>query len=105
ANTDSKNVKAPKTSKNKSKAGKLEKSGKGMSCLDAAAKVLGETKVPMTTKEMIEAMLTMDYWKPKTGKTPAATLYAAILREIQNKGAQARFKKTDRGLFALAGKE
>ena len=33
------------------------------------------------------------------GKTPHATIYAAILREIQTKGGEARFKKTDRGLF------
>ena len=36
------------------------------------------------------------------GKTPAATLYSAILREIQTKGKEARFKKSDRGLFTLA---
>ena len=35
------------------------------------------------------------------GKTPHATLYAAMLREIANKGAKARFKKVDRGLFAF----
>jgi hypothetical protein len=39
-------------------------------------------------------------WTTK-GKTPAATLYAAILREIQKKGSEARFKKVDRGQFAL----
>ena len=35
------------------------------------------------------------------GKTPAATLYSSILREIQKKGDQARFVKTERGKFAL----
>ena len=38
-----------------------------------------------------------------TGKTPGATLYSCILREIQKKGDEARFKKVDRGQFALAG--
>ena len=34
-------------------------------------------------------------------KTPAATLYSAILREIQKKGKQSRFEKTERGRFRL----
>jgi len=33
--------------------------------------------------------------------TPAATLYSAILRELQTKKDQARFKKTERGLFTI----
>jgi len=31
------------------------------------------------------------------------TVYSAILREISAKGKDARFKKTERGKFALAG--
>ena len=45
-------MKEPKT--RKAKDGKL-------SCLDAAAKVLGESKEPMTTKQMIEAMAAKGY--------------------------------------------
>jgi len=71
------------------------------SALDAAARVLGENGQPMASKEMIEAMAQKGYWKSPGGKTPAATLYAAILREIQAKGKDARFKKTDRGLFTI----
>ena len=37
-------------------------------------------------------------WKT-SGKTPHATLYAAMLREIAKKGDAARFRKADRGLF------
>ena len=37
------------------------------------------------------------------GKTPAATLYSAMLREIATKGDQARFTKTGRGHFAYQG--
>ena len=40
----------------------------------------------------------------RCGKTPQATLYAAILREVQTKGTEARFQKTERGHFALAVK-
>ena len=58
----------------------VAKSGGKLSCLDAAAKVLGESKAPMTTKEMIEAMASKKYWTSPGGQTPAATLYSAILR-------------------------
>jgi hypothetical protein len=51
---------------------------------------------------MIEAMSAKGYWKSPGGKTPDRTLYSAILREIATKGKDARFKKTERGQFALA---
>jgi hypothetical protein len=54
----------------------------------------------MNSQEMIAAMTAKGYWTSPAGKTPAATLYAAILREITTKGADARFTKTDRGKFA-----
>ena len=41
------------------------------------------------------------YWT-SDGKTPHATIYSAILREIQNKGERSRFRKVERGKFALA---
>ncbi len=37
-----------------------------------------------------------------TRKARGSTLYSAILREIGTKGQDARFKKTERGKFALA---
>ena len=42
-----------------------------MSALDAAAKVLAETKKAMTAKEMIEAMAAKGYWRSPAGATPA----------------------------------
>lgn len=39
-------------------------------------------------------------WSSPGGKTPASTLYSAILREINAKWKDARFKKTERGKFA-----
>ena len=72
-----------------------------LSQLDAAAKVLGEATEPLTTKEMVEAMTTKGYWTSPGGKTPHATLYSAILRELQSKGETGRFIKTDRGHFKL----
>ncbi len=76
------------------------KAPKKMSALDAAAKVLSESKQPLRSGELIEQMAAQGYWKSPGGKTPAATLYAAIMREINIKGQDARFKKTGRGLFA-----
>jgi hypothetical protein len=75
---------------------------KKTSALDAAAKVLGESKSPMTMREMIDAMAAKGYWKSPGGKTPERTLYSAILREIVTKGKEARFKKAERGKFALS---
>jgi hypothetical protein len=76
---------------------------KKVSALDAAAKVLAEVGEPMNCASMIEAMAAKGYWKSPGGQTPAATLYSAILREVGTKGKDARFVKTERGKFALAG--
>ena len=80
-----------------------ESKPKKMSCLDAAAKVLADAGSAMTTGEMIEAMAKAKLWSSPNGQTPAATLYSAILREINTKGKAARFKKVDRGQFAYSG--
>jgi hypothetical protein len=71
-----------------------------LSALDAAAKVLGETGKAMNCQELIEAMAAKGYWKSPAGKTPSATLYASIIKEIASKGKESRFQKTDRGRFA-----
>jgi len=75
-----------------------------MSQLDAAAKVLGEAKAPLGCKELVEKMVAKGYWSSPAGKTPHATLYSAMLREIGVKKSESRFKKTGPGKFALAGK-
>ena len=73
-----------------------------LSALDAAAKILGETGQAMTCPELISAMAAKGYWTSPGGKTPQATLYAAIAREITTKDGHSRFRKADRGKFALA---
>jgi len=83
-------VKAPKEPKVKKISG-----------LDAAAQVLKAKGEPMTCKDIVETMLAKGMWKTG-GKTPAATIYSAMLREIDNKPGESRFAKTGRGLFALA---
>ncbi len=78
---------------------KAAKATKKLSLLDAAAQVLKTKGEPMTTGAMVEAVVAKKLWTT-TAPTPAATLYSAILRETKTKGKEARFKKTDRGLFA-----
>ena len=65
--------------------------------LDLAAQVLVESKEPLNSKTIAERAIAAG-WKTN-GKTPHATIYAAMIREIKAKGTDARFKKTDRGLF------
>ena len=91
---------APAATQRQPKAKKATKEAKRPSGLDAAAQVLKDAGQPMNTKTMVETMLAKGLWETE-GKTPAATIYAAILREIQVKGKDARFRKTERGLFTL----
>ena len=84
--TKAKQTKAPKEKK--------------LSAVNAAAQVLASAKKSMTAKEMIEAMTQQALWTTPGGKTPHATLYSAIIREINVKGKDARFVKAERGKFA-----
>jgi hypothetical protein len=77
-----------------------EPKAKKVSAIDAAAQVLASAKEPMNAKAMIEAMATKGLWTSPGGKTPHATLYSAIIREIALKGKESRFVKKDRGQFA-----
>jgi len=83
------------------KAKRRTETAKKLSALSAAARVLGEAGRPLNCGELIKVMATKGYWTSPKGRTPAATLYAAIAREIAGKGKEARFTKTARGQFAL----
>jgi hypothetical protein len=74
---------------------------KKLSMLDAAVEVLKAASQPMSPKEMIAAMEEADLWKSPAGKTPSNTLAAAINRECSQK-ENPRFKKSEKGKFALA---
>ncbi len=76
------------------------KKAKKVSGLDAAYQVLAAAGEPMHCGDVVKKMLDDGMWKTG-GKTPASTIYSAIVREITTKGADARFKKTDRGLFTV----
>ena len=96
---------APAKKISKPRTPKADKPAKARkpSGLDAAHQVLTDAREPMRCGDIVEKMLATGLWKTD-GKTPGATIYAAILREIQAKGTAARFKKTDRGLFTVNGK-
>jgi len=83
----------------KQKTGKKAERKPG--ALDAAVRVLREAGKPMNCTDIVKGALAKGYWQTK-GQTPHSTLYAAIIREIAAKGKEARFHKTDRGMFELS---
>ena len=88
----------PKRGATRAKQG--DQKAKRSSGLDAAARVLAESKEPMGVREIVDVAFEKGYWK-SGGKTPHATVYSAIIREISAKGKQSRFKKVDRGRFTV----
>ena len=97
---------APAATTEKRKAAAKEKKERKPGGLDAAVRVLREAGTPLNCGDMVKTALEKGYWQTG-GKTPAATIYAAIITEISKKGGQSRFRKVDRGMFELteAGKE
>ena len=90
-------VKAVEADKRK----RAKKQGGRMSGLDASAKVLAEAGEALDCKTIVERALAKGYWAT-SGKTPASTVYAAILRECVAKKDQSRFRKAGPGKFELA---
>lgn len=75
----------------------LEK--EGMSGLDAAALVLRESKQPMNAKEIVAEIQERKLAPKLGGKTPHATIYAAIITEIA-KSEKPRFARGEaKGTF------
>lgn len=84
-----------------------EAAPKRPSALDAAAKVLAgltgaEAKEGVAAPDLIERMAKAKLWSSPGGKTPAATLYAAMIREINAKGKASRFVRPSPGRFRAA---
>jgi len=75
---------------------------KRVGALTAAAMLLADRGKPMRVREMIAALSERGLWTSPNGKTPEATLYAAIIREIAANAKASRFVKVERGLFAAA---
>ena len=98
--TKAKSAKDTKAAKETNMGQRVAKT-KRPSGLDAAAGVLAQAGQPLSAGEMVKQMLDQNLWQTK-GQTPAATIYAAIIREIATKGKTARFRKVERGKFTLA---
>jgi hypothetical protein len=92
--------KAAKAKSAKPSAGKP--APKKVGALSAAATVLKTSKSPMTCQELIDAMAAKKLWVSPSGKTPANTLHAALMKEINTKGKESRFAKAERGRFEAA---
>ena len=80
-----------------------QKPEKKRSLLDAAVEVLRLAKMPMNTREIVDAAIELKLWQPTGAKTPEQTLYGAIVRENKTK-EQPRIVKSDiKGKFIYAG--
>lgn len=105
---DASDAGTPVPASKKGRKGKAESNGKpakkgkkreGMSSLDAAYRVLKESKKPLGRHDLIAKMAEKGYWQSPGGKTPQNTIAAQIYVEIKKKGKEARFKRSERGLF------
>jgi hypothetical protein len=96
------NAKDATGAKRGAKGAKTAAEPKRLSALDAAAKILADSKEPMRSGDLVTQMEKKGLWTSKAGKTPAATIYAGIIREISAKGKDSRFKKHERGVFVAA---
>jgi len=83
-----------------------EPSGKGgkpkgkMSMLDAAAEILKTAKEPLCCKDICRSIFEKKLAE-SSGRTPHATISAAMGREIKVLGKNSRFRRADRGRFEL----
>ena len=80
-----------------------QKPEKKRSLLDAAVEVLRLAKMPMNTREIIEAAIELKLWQPTGAKPPEQTLYGAIVRENKTKEYPRIAKSDIKGKFIYAG--
>lgn len=71
-----------------------------LSILNAAVEIMKGAKEPLTVKEITRAVFEKGL-AASNGRTPHATLSAAMGREITAKGAESRFRRAERGRFEL----
>jgi hypothetical protein len=104
--TTKRTTKTARTTKTPSRKATMSKdakpAAKRVSLLTAAATLLADRKEPMRVREVVATLAQRGLWTSPNGKTPEATLYAAIIREIAAKAKASRFVKVERGLFAPA---
>ena len=71
-----------------------------LNILEAAYRVLSESKKAMTTREIVAVCAEKQYWTSNAA-TPWQTLSGALHRDIETNGTQSRFQKEERGKFTL----
>jgi hypothetical protein len=107
--TKAKSASARQPSTNRSAATRgasPQHSVRSLSALDAAASLTGKmAESGLSAPQLIERMAEAKLWMSPCGKTPAATLYAAISREIASKGSAARFRKSSPGHFVIGASD
>ncbi len=69
--------------------------------LNAIARVLRETGAPMRIRDIARTVLKKGYWSGTT-KGAENCLRTSLYRDIFRNGDRSRFRKTQRGVFALA---
>ena len=80
----------------------MQKPEKKRSLLDAAVEVLRLAKMPMNTREIVDAAIELKLWQPTGAKTPEQTLYGAIVRENKTKEHPRIVKSDIKGKFICA---
>lgn len=76
-----------------------------VSQLDAAYVALSKAPESLSIPDLLTAIKKSGLWKSENGKTPGATLSAALIREIAKKGSDSRFRKTAPGRYAAVVRE
>lgn len=71
-----------------------------MSVLDAIHQVLADAGEPLHYREIAERAIKRGLWTT-SGKTPHATVNAALATDIKRHGSHSRFRRIGPGLFAL----
>lgn len=102
---EGKPIKTGKAKAGKKAAAKVEaKPEKKLSLLSAAAQVLAGLPKggTLNCQGIVDAVVAQGLWSSPAGKTPAATLSAAINGEIKKKGEASRFTKAAAGQYAAA---
>jgi restriction system protein len=71
-----------------------------MKSLDAAEQVLAESAIPLHYRDITKQILERGLWTTK-GKTPEATVAANLSVDISRHGAESRFQRMGKGVYAL----
>ncbi|MCX6701500.1 MAG: HTH domain-containing protein [Methanomicrobiales archaeon] len=73
-----------------------------MGVLDAVNTVLKESGEPLHYIKITKRIFEQNLWKSE-GKTPAHTVNAQLVTDINNKGIKSRFRRYGPGIYGLAG--